>query len=182
MTVKSVSFKTKQKSSSACLVACLGVALGCREAPRADTKPAPRAAASELSSPGSRYVSPLPSSAVAAAPISAPSSTTTASAAASVAPIPSLIEGQAACDACLVAERDGRYLTPQGVGHYLVGCADEARRQRCLSATRRSLPARVRALVASQQCSEARQLAEFADRHGASSATLRNALSVCTAP
>jgi hypothetical protein len=36
--------------------------------------------------------------------------------------------------------------------------------------------------VASQQCSEARQLAEFADRNGASSTSLKSALSACTAP
>jgi hypothetical protein len=82
----------------------------------------------------------------------------------------------------MAAERAGRYLTPQGVGHYLMGCADAARRQLCLGAARRSLPSRVRALVASQQCSEARQLVEFADRNGAGSTTLRSSLGACTAP
>jgi hypothetical protein len=100
----------------------------------------------------------------------------------SVAPIPSLVEGRAACDACLEAARAERYFTPQGVGHYLVGCRDEPLRQRCLTMTRRSLPASVRVHVSRGQCSQARQLVEFADRNGLGSAALRSTLGACKQP
>ena len=95
------------------------------------------------------------------------------------APIPSLLTGRAACDACLAAEKAGRYLTPQGVGHYLQGCQDEPVRQQCLAATKRSIPRHVRELASQHQCDDARLIAEFADRHGVSSPALRAAIAKC---
>ena len=75
--------------------------------------------------------------------------------------------------------RAERYLTPEGVGHYLVGCDDDAARERCLAATRLALPKRIKQLVADRNCADARMLAEFADRNNVSSPALRSALGVC---
>ena len=110
---------------------------------------------------GPRYTGLLVSAAPAAAPaVEAPSASAPAG-------IPSVVVGRAACEACLEAERAGRYLTPQGVGHYLTGCDDAVATKRCLDATRRSLPKNVKRLAAEGKCDEARSLVQFGERNGA---------------
>ena len=164
------------KSELALLAACFAASLGCQARARADPTPSatqPAASTKPLET-ASRYLG-SPSA-------SAPASEAAPSAPPSVAPIPSLLEGRGACDACLEAERAGRYLTPQGVGHYLLGCDDAALRAQCLAATKRSLPPRVKKLASSGNCSEARHLAEFGERNGASSPALRSALASCQNP
>jgi hypothetical protein len=98
------------------------------------------------------------------------------------APIPSLVVGKAACDACFDAELAGVYLTPQGVGHYLLGCDDDSARKRCAAAATRSLPARVKQLVATGSCPEALALAQLGERKNLSSVALRSAVAPCQAP
>ena len=78
--------------------------------------------------------------------------------------------------------RAGRYLTPQGVGYYLVGCDDAAARERCLAAAWLSLPKHVKQLVADGKCAEARSLAEFAERKNVSTPALRSSLGACKTP
>jgi len=160
------------------------IALGCEASATPGSEAASAASGSALtpsllSHPvGERYVGrPLaqPSSPPAASPVAAPS-------ASSPAPIPSLVSGKAACDACLEAEKSGRYLTPRGVGHYLVGCDDDVVRKQCLAATKRSIPLRVRELVGLGKCDDARALVQFAVRENAGSPTLGAALGACKLP
>lgn len=174
-----------KKSELALLAALLAgpAPLGCQTRASTDTAltngAAQPAASTKPLETAARFLgSPLPSAT--AAP--APSAEALPSAPPSVAPIPSLIEGHAACDACLEAARAGRYLTPQGVGHYLVGCDDAALRAHCLAATKRSLPAHAKKLASGGNCPEARKLAEFANRSGADSPALHSALASCQNP
>jgi hypothetical protein len=97
----------------------------------------------------------------------------------SPAPIPSVVTGKAACDACFAAERAGRYLTGQGVGHYLAGCDDEQRRAACRAATKLSLPKRAGQLAADRKCDEALALLEFAQRATLGSPALTSAVASC---
>jgi hypothetical protein len=161
------------------LVATVFVTLACES--EAPAPPAVQAApatsgATASTGQGPRYMSPLISAAPAAEPAAVmPSSSTPAPAG-----IPSVVVGKAACDACLEAERAGRYLTPQGVGHYLTGCDDDVARKRCLEATRRSLPKNVKQLATQGKCDEARSLVQFGERNGAVSPALRPALGSCS--
>ena len=164
----------------------VALALGCEARPTRESAPKRATSAAPGSHPtGDRYVVRSPdqapstpsASAVATPSSSSPSSSSSSSS--SPAPIPSLVVGKAACDACLEAEKAGRYLTPSGVGHYLVGCDDNVVRQQCLAATKRSLPVRVRELVVAGKCDDARALVQFAVRENASSPTLSTALGAC---
>lgn len=174
MAVRSLRSK---KSDLALFAACCAVALGCQGRTSSDptrTGTAKPAASAKPFETAARYLGSPSASAAAALAAEAPPS-----AQPSVAPIPSLIEGRAACSACLEAERARRYLSPQGVGHYLVGCDDAALRAHCLAATKRSLPAYAKKLASSGNCTEARKLTEFANRSGADSPALRAALANC---
>jgi hypothetical protein len=170
------------KSDLALLAACCAVALRCQARTSSDTADlngtAPSVASTRPFQTAERYrglpqASAADPALAAVAPPSAPPS---------VAPIPSLIEGRAACSACLEAERAGRYLSPQGVGHYLVGCDDDALRAHCLAASKRSLPGHVQKLASAGDCAGARKLAEFGDRSGASSPALHAAVASCRNP
>src|SRR5258708_5391231 len=122
------------------------------------------------------HVQSSASAAVVAAPLAAPLAASIGSA---PAPVPSVLLGQAACDACLTAERAGKYLTPEGVSHYLAGCDDDKQRAACLAATKRSLPKRARQLALEGKCEEARALVEFAARARVGSPALTSAVASC---
>jgi len=167
------------RSELALLAVCFAaLLLGCQARASSDTtrgtsQPAPSTKPLETAS---RYQGSPSASAPAPASEAAPSAPP------SVAPIPSLVEGRGACDACLEAERAGRYLTPQGVGHYLIGCDDAALRAHCLAASKRSLPQHVQKLASSSNCAEAQKLAEFGNRSGLGSPALQSALASCQTP
>jgi hypothetical protein len=95
-------------------------------------------------------------------------------------PVPSIIVGREACEACLAAVEAGQFLTPSGSSHYLAGCDIPDLRQRCLDATRRALPTHVAELVRQHRCTDAKTLVEFAERGGTSSAALHVAARGCT--
>ncbi|HWZ87241.1 MAG TPA: hypothetical protein VNW92_00275 [Polyangiaceae bacterium] len=164
----------------ALLALVLVAGAGCSNRERAQQAALPQPAASALptssAAPMTPYDYPRVQSSADAAVVAAPAAASTGSA---PAPVPSVLMGQAACDACFAAERAGKYLTPQGVSHYLAGCDDDKQRAACLTATKQSLPKRARQLALAGKCEEAHALAEFGERARVSSPGLTAAVASC---
>jgi hypothetical protein len=162
------------------LALALVAGAGCSNRERAQQGAPPQPAASAVPTSSAAPMTPhdyahVQSPADAAA-VAAPLAASVGSA---PAPVPSVLLGQAACDACLAAERAGKYLTPQGVSHYLAGCDDDKQHAACLAATKRSLPKHARQLALEGKCDEARALAEFGARTSVSSPALTSAVASC---
>src|SRR5258708_4891375 len=153
---------------------------GCSNRERAQQTALPQPSASaeptSLAAPMNPYDYSHVQSSASAAVVAAPLAASIGSA---PAPGPSVLLGQAACDACLAAERAGKYLTPEGVSHYLAGCDDDKQRAACLTATKRSLPKRARQLALEGKCEEVHALAELAERMRVSSPALTSAVANC---
>jgi hypothetical protein len=109
----------------------------------------------------------------------APGSALAAPSSSSPTPVPSLIPGREACEACSAAVKAGEFLGPTGSSHYLAGCDIDQLRQRCIDETRRALPVRAAAFARQHRCQEAKALIEFAQRGGTMSAALSNAVRGC---